>query len=195
MSALGLQKRCSTVNRRTMQHDIWFQHNKNSVSGAALRSLWSSPIQCWQSPRSSLTAVTGSFLPSVVIRPRDERRPYLFFGYSGKMKLRCRKSGDAPSPSKAHVQSLNRRDTSGAQVFENVEKFGHRHLNRAEAKEITPLKAENKHISTSCELHGITKAVDASEKQVVTGIVLKLDTLNVFKVLFRFRFLPVRSLV
>lgn len=71
---LRLQVRCSSVKRRAKQHDIWFQHNKNSVSGAALRSLWSSPLQCWQSARSSLTAVTGYFLPSFVIRPRDERK-------------------------------------------------------------------------------------------------------------------------
>lgn len=54
-----------------------------------------------------------------------------------------------PSPSKAHVQTAKAGDTSGAQVFENVEQFGHRYLNRADSEKSPRLNPESKHISAT----------------------------------------------
>lgn len=72
-----------------------------------------------------------------------------FFEYSGESSLRSVPFRYAPSPSKAHVQTARAGVTSGAQDFENVEKFGHRYLNRADSENHPAKDSETEHSSAT----------------------------------------------
>ena len=72
----------------------------------------------------------------------------LLFGNCGESYCDGRVA-DAPSPSKAHVQTAKAGVTSGAQDFENVEQFGYRYLNRADSEKSPRLNPDSKHISAT----------------------------------------------
>lgn len=103
---------------------------------------------------------------------------------------------DAPSPSKARIQTSREGVTSGAQDFENTLQFGHRHLNRADSEKPPRLNPENKHSST---IDLACQSVRNCWRQVVTGAIMVVPAREFIKtilwggkVLFRFRFLSVR---
>lgn len=58
-------------------------------------------------------------------------------------------AADAPSPSKAHVQTARAGVTSGARDFENVEQFGNRYLNRADSEKSPRLNPIDEHSSVT----------------------------------------------
>lgn len=115
----------------------------------------------------------------------------LIFEYSGETHCDNATSVDAPSPSKAHIQTARAGVTSGAQDFENVEQFGHRHLNRAESKNHPAKDSKARHSSATQQA---CRSIRNCRRQVESGC-CDCGSRLIFKVRCRFRVLPVRERV
>lgn len=140
-------------------------------------------------PTAATTQRTKAKSPCAV-RTRDKEHCSLNTAESSTLRI-CRQSisaGDAPSPSKAHVQSQRWRVTSGAQDFENVENFGHRYLNRVHS-ENHPAKDSETNIAAQLVKPATLKRGDKWNEGVATAPELKPD-LGLVKVRFRCRVLP-----
>jgi hypothetical protein len=140
-------------------------------------------------PAPAPLSVTAAFQTE---RPFLFCAPTLFFEYSGETYCDGRVA-DAPSPSKAHVQTWRHGVTSGAQDFENVEKFGHRYLNRADSKNHPAKDSKTSHSrATRRASRSIRNYRPQVERRCCDCANIK-SRLRAGKVLFRFRFLPVRQ--
>ncbi len=120
----------------------------------------------------------------------------LFFEYSGEAHCDRPQQVPAdmsPSPSKAHVQTARAGDTSGAQVFENMETFGPRYLNRSDSENHPAKDSENRHSSTTRQAcRSIRNCRRQVERRCRDWKQIKAIR-EWFKVRFRFRFLTVRQ--
>lgn len=132
------------------------------------------------------------FASQFVIRASPERHLNLFFEYSGE--LHCDSQlADAPSPSKAHVQTARAGVTSGAQDFENVEKFGHRYLNRADSENHPAKDSKTRHSSATQQACQSLRNCWRQVKSWCCDCANAKTGLRAGEVLFRFRFLTVRQ--
>lgn len=106
----------------------------------------------FREPFRNWLAISSDTLPAIHFALTE--RPLfgfvtLFFGYSGEMHRDGRKA-DAPSPSQAHVQSVNSWSYFGStglcESNRTWNQFGNRHLNRADGSENRPAQCpRNKH--------------------------------------------------